>query len=224
MNQIVADDVALYLQQHPDFFQNHVELLEQLSIPHPSGTAVSLVTKQLELLRNKHREQEARLTELIDIAKANDLTCSRLHQLTLALLNAATLAEVILALETVLKNSLDIDFVELRLIQTCPNPAWVHWFIEPNSEDMKPFMRELGSGQIKCARPTLAQAKVLFADLALEVNSCAIIPMKIADTTGILAIASREAGKFHYSKGQLFLTQLSELVSARLLSLLRYAL
>lgn len=223
MTQISANDVANYLQQHPDFFHDHVDLLEQLSVPHPSGAAVSLVTKQLELLRNKHREQEERLTELIEMARNNDLSCSRLHQLTLALLNAATLAEVMSALETVLKNNLDTDFVEIRLIRACPNPAWSQWFIAPYGEESKVFMRELGSGQIKCARPTLAQAKVLFGDLALEVNSCAIIPMKLDEAEGILAIASRETGRFHYSRGQSFLHQLGELVSARLVSLLRYA-
>ena len=102
MSEITADDVAAYLQQHPDFFHDHLDLLERLSIPHPSGVAVSLVAKQLELLRNKHLEQENQLTELIEIARSNDVSFFRLHQLTLALLNAATLKQVVSTLEQVL--------------------------------------------------------------------------------------------------------------------------
>ncbi|MDD1630082.1 MAG: DUF484 family protein, partial [Methylococcaceae bacterium] len=75
--------------------------------------------------------------------------------------------------------------------------------------------------QPKCGRPTLAQAKVLFGDSAVEVNSCAIIPMNFTELDGILAIGSREKGRFHYSMGNLFLTQMSEIIGTRLISLLR---
>lgn len=221
MSEIAADDVAAYLQQHPEFFHDHLDLLEHLSIPHPSGVAISLVAKQLELLRNKHLEQENQLTELIDIARSNDVAFFRLHQLTLALLNAATLQEVVSTLEQVLTEYFATDFVAVRLIHPCPDSALAELFIAPDSEDVKAFMKELGSKQTKCARPTLAQAKILFADLALEVNSCAIVPMTLGESAGILAIGSREQGRFHYSMGQLFLTQIGELVGARLLSLLR---
>jgi hypothetical protein len=218
---LTADDIAVYLQQHPDFFHDHLDLLEQLTIPHPSGVAVSLLTKQLELLRNKQHEQENQLTELVEIARNNDATFLGLHQLTLALLNASTLEEVVTTLEQVLTEYFLTDFVEVRLIQNCPDPAVARLFIDPSSENVKPFMKELGSKQTKCARPSLEQAKVLFGDLALEVESCAIIPMTLGKSAGILAIGSREAGRFHYSMGQLFLTQIGEIVGARLYSLLR---
>ena len=221
MNQyITADDVAVYLQQHPDFFHDHLNLLEQLTIPHPSGVAVSLLTKQVELLRHKQHEQEDQLTELLEIARNNDAAFLRLHQLTLALLNALTLEEVVATLEQVLTEYFSTDFVAVRLIQRCPDVAVARLFIDPSSEKVKPFMKELGSKQTKCARPTLAQAKILFCDSALEVESCAIIPMTLGKSAGILAIGSREAGRFHYSMGQLFLTQIGEIVGARLFSLL----
>ena len=222
MKQITADDVADYLQKHQDFFHDHLDLLEHLSIPHPSGVAVSLIAKQLEILRNKHRVQEQQLTELINIAKSNELTLSRLHQLTLALLEVNTFPETFTTLDHLLGEYFDCDFIELRLIRPCPIDKLAHWFISPDSEDVKAFMKELGCRQPKCARPTLVQARILFADAALEVNSCALVPLNLADDSqGILAIASREAGRFHYSMGQLFLNQIGEILSARLWSLLR---
>ena len=109
----------------------------------------------------------------------------------------------------------------MRLIQACPNEALASLFIDPQSNDAKAFMKELGNQQIKCARPTLAQAKVLFGDQALAVNSCALIPISLGESAGILAIGSREAGRFHFSMGQLFLSQIGEIVAARLHSLLQ---
>ncbi|CAG1021474.1 hypothetical protein DOJK_01018 [Patescibacteria group bacterium] len=218
---LTAREVAEFLEQQPDFFEHHLELLEKLTIPHPSGAAVSLLSKQVELLRDKHREQENRLADLVSIARSNDAMFVKLHELTLTLLDYDRIEDLMSVLAEDLNEYFSTDFVEVRLIQPCPDKKLARWFIEPSSETVKPFLKELGVMQPRCARPTLAQAKVLFGDHALEVNSCAMIPMMIGNYSGLLAIASREAGRFHYSMGQLFLTQLGELVSARLHSLLR---
>lgn len=214
-------DVAEFLAKHLDFFEQHLDLLETLTIPHPSGAAVSLLSKQIEILRSKQREQEQQLADLIAIARTNDAMFLKLHELALTLLDTDGFQDTLTVLSQDLNNYFATDFVEVRIIQPCPNPELAHWFIEPDSEEVKPFLKELNTLQTRCARPTLAQAKVLFADNALDVNSCAIIPMLVGDYYGLLAIASREAGRFHFSMGQVFLNQIGELVSAKLYSCLR---
>jgi uncharacterized protein YigA (DUF484 family) len=216
-----ASQVEDYLQQHPDFFHEHLTLLEQMSIPHPSGTAISLISKQLELFRSKHHEMENQLNTLIKIARDNDTSFIRMHKLTLALLEASTLEQVIANLNVVLADYFLTDFVAVRIIKQCPESAIADLFIEPGSENLQPFLKEFASNQPKCGRPTLAQAKVLFGNSAVEVKSCAIIPMNFTELDGILAIGSREEGRFHYSMGNLFLTQMSEIIGTRLISLLR---
>jgi uncharacterized protein YigA (DUF484 family) len=216
-----ASQIEDYLQQHPDFFHEHLNLLEQLSVPHPSGVAISLISKQLELFRSRHQEMESQLTSLIDIARSNDISFIRMHKLTLALLEASTLEQAIANLHAVLADYFLTDFVAVRIIKQCPDPAIADLFIEPGSANLQPFFRELGRNQPKCGRPTLAQAKVLFGDSAVEVKSCAIVPMNFTELNGILAIGSREKSRFHYSMGNLFLTQMSEIIGTRLISLLR---
>ena len=216
-----AAQVADYLQQYPDFFHDHLNLLELMSIPHPSGTAVSLILKQLELFRSKHQELENRLNALIEIARDNDTSFIRMHKLTLALLEASTLEQAIANLDVVLAEYFLTDFVAVRIIKQCPESAMAHLFIEPGSENLQPFLKELSGNQPKCGRPTLAQAKVLFGDAAAEVKSCAIIPMTFTELDGILAIGSRKEDRFHYSMGNLFLTQMSEIIGTRLIALLR---
>ena len=218
---LLASQVEDYLQQHPDFFHEHLNLLEQMSIPHPSGTAISLIFKQLELFRSKHHELENQLNSLIEIARDNDASFIRMHKLTLALLEASTLEQAIANLDVVLAEYFLTDFVAVRIIKQRPETAIDNLFIEPGNEDLQPFHKELSSNKPKCGRPTLAQAKVLFGDSAIEVKSCAIIPMNFTELEGILAIGSREEGRFHYSMGNLFLTQMSEIIGTRLISLLR---
>jgi uncharacterized protein YigA (DUF484 family) len=164
---------------------------------------------------------ENQLNALIEIARDNDTSFIRMHKLTLALLEASTLEQAIANLDEVLADYFLTDFVAVRIIKLCPESPIANLFIEPGSENLQPFLKELSSNQPKCGRPTLALAKVLFGDSAVEVKSCAIIPMNFTELDGILAIGSREEGRFHYSMGNLFLTQMSEIIGTRLISLLR---
>ncbi len=221
--QVSADQVAEYLQQYPDFFHEHLNLLEDLNIPHPSGTATSLILKQVELLRTKHQDLEYQLNELLEIARNNDASFIRMHKLTLALLEASTLSEVVTNLNIVMAEYFLTDFVAVRIVKEVTNPSISNLFIEPNSENLKPFLKVLASNQPKCGRATLAQAKVLFGDAATEVKSCAIIPMNFTELDGILAIGSRNEDRFHHSMGNLFLTQMSEIIGTRFIALLNKA-
>lgn len=216
------EQVAEYLQQQPDFFQRHLDLLEQMHIPHASGNAISLIAKQLELFRVRHQEQENQLTALIDIARENDSAFNRMHELTLAMLEANSLEEAIANLSEVLAECFVTDFVAVKIIKQYPESPLSNIFVQQDDAGLKHFSTELESNQSKCGRPTLAQARFLFADNAAEVKSCAIIPMAFTQLQGLLAIGSRDEGRFHYSMGSLFLTQMSEVIGTRLISLLQH--
>lgn len=219
-NALTSDQVADYLRANPEFFNDHLDLLEDILIPHPSGNAVSLISKQLEILRNRNQEMETQLASLIEIAKSNDTSFNRMHKLTIALLETSTLEEAVASLEDVLSGYFMTDFVAVRIITSKPDAALPHLFLEPDSAELEHFLPILAADHPKCGRPTLAQAKVLFGPAALEVQSAAIIPMRFADMSGVLAIGSRSNDRFHYSMGSLFLTHMSEIISARFLSLL----
>ncbi len=221
INEITATQVADYLQAHPDFFIEHVNLLEHLSIPHPSGVAVSLISKQLELFRSRSQEMENQLTELIEIARDNDTSVNRMHKLNLALFDAMTLEDAVTNLHIVLSDYFLTDFVAIRLIQNVPNSDLDGLFISPGSNDLKPFDNELRTGVPSCGKPTLTQARVLFGFQANEVKSCAIVPMLFTGLEGLLAIGSRDENRFHASMGHLFLTQMSEVIATRLITLLQ---
>lgn len=220
-SELSATQIERYLQTHPEFFNDHLELLEKLTIPHPSGNAVSLISKQLELFRTRHHELENQLTALIDIARDNDASSMRMHELTLALLDASTLQELVTHLNLVFTNYFRTDFVALRIIGTHADDNLAGLFIEPGSDALKFFAQELSGNVPNCGRPTLAQARVLFGTAAADVKSCAIIPMVYTELEGLLAIGSRDENRFHASMGNLFLTQMSGLIGTRLISLLQ---
>ncbi len=219
-NEINSQQVAEYLQQHPSFFQEHLALLEKMSIPHPSGNAISLISKQLELFRSKHQELEKQLTSLIDIARENDTSFGRMHELTLALIDSKTIEEIAKNLDKVFSDCFLTDFSAIRIISDEKEFASSPFFAQTNDENLQHFSTELQSNKSKCGRPSLAQALFLFGEKGVEVKSCAIIPMVSSDFKGIIAIGSRDETRFHYSMGNLFLTQMSEIICSRLMSIL----
>ena len=218
--QLSSSQVADYLQRHPEFFHAHLALLENMSIPHPSGNAVSLISKQLELFRSKHQELENQLTALIDIARDNDTSFNRMHELTLSLIESKTIEEVIANFDKVVADCFLADFSSIRIIKDNTESPISNLFVDKNDENLQYFELELKNNKSKCGKPTIAQAKFLFGETGLEVKSCAIIPMVYSELGGLIAIGSREETRFHYSMGNLFLTQMSEVVGTRLIALM----
>ncbi|MCK4841396.1 MAG: DUF484 family protein [Methylococcales bacterium] len=219
-NELDSVEVEKYLKKHPEFFHNHVSLLESLSIPHPSGNAVSLISKQLELFRSKHQELENQLTGLIDIAKDNDTSFNRMHELTLALMEAKTVEGAVENLDKVFVECFLTDFSAIRIIKDKIDLPMSNIFVHSDDENLHHFDKILASSLPKCGKPTLAQARFLFGDFAKEVKSCAIIPMSFTEIEGVIAIGSRDKNRFHRSMGNLFLTQMSEVIGTRLITLL----
>lgn len=216
-----SQQVESYLQKHPEFFRDHLDLLESMVIPHPSGNAVSLISKQLEILRGKHQEKEGQLVDLIEIAKDNDTSINRMHELTLALIEANTVKKLVANLDKVFADCFLTDFTAIRIIKDNVAPPISKIFVKSNNKNLVHFQKEFNSNEPTCGHPTLAQAKFLFGTkFATEVKSCAIIPMSFAKLDGLIAIGSRDENRFHYSMGTLFLTQMSEVIGTRLITLL----
>jgi len=92
---LTAESVAKFLTTNPEFFNQHSEVLPRLAIPHHTGKAVSLIEKQVSVLRNKCFNLENSLHDLITVARENEQLHQRLHTLIQEIISAQTLDEVI---------------------------------------------------------------------------------------------------------------------------------
>ena len=87
--QVVCD----YLQDHPEFFQQHPQLLTSLRLPHQQRGSVSLVERQLELQREKIQALEDDITRLMSVARQNEQLFVAFNQLQAGLYQAKTLIQ-----------------------------------------------------------------------------------------------------------------------------------
>jgi hypothetical protein len=219
-NQDLAPEIIeAWLLKHPDFFVHHTDCLESLKIPHLCGDAVSLVTRQVEVLRQKNRTLQEQMQSILQIARDNDSLLRRFHQLTLALLDAASLDDALAALRWLLSDCFEADFVCVKLIQpliTCPI---ANLCVPEDAPQLTQFKQILEAGKPECGKPSLEQAEFLFGTNAAEVESHALVPLSHAGLKGILAIGSRDPDRFEPGMGDLFLSQMSDVVAARFATL-----
>lgn len=220
-SKVTPQQVAEYLSNHPAFFHEHLELLESMNIPHPSGVATSLMTKQLELSRSKHHELETELAALIEIATDNDISSNRMHELTLALVESQNIEEMVSNIGKVFSDCFLTDYSSVRIFKEDAEALNQDIFVLNDNKNLTLFKKLFDENKSICGRPDPEQSKFLFGShSAPDIQSCAIIPLSFLDLKGIVAIGSKNETRFHYSMGNLFLTQMSETISARLKTLL----
>src|SRR5215470_2958348 len=102
------ETVARYLQHNPDFFERHQPLLARLRLPHArSGATISLVERQVEVLREKQSTVEQKLADFVRVARANDAIADKLQKFTRRLLRARSRADVLAQVEASLREDFD---------------------------------------------------------------------------------------------------------------------
>ncbi len=214
-------EVADYLRHHPDFFLHQTELLELLKIPHACGDAVSLVAKQIEVLRDKNRKLQVQLNEIVHIARDNDAVFRRIHELTLVLLDARSIDDALASLRWVLHEAFQAEFSALRVFSPHSTTGVADLFDDVHSAAFDPIRAVLDSGVPVCGEPSLDKARCLFGQCAEEVASYALIPLRHAGLKGFLAIGSRCMQRFQMGMGNFFLAKMGEIVASRLADLLQ---
>jgi len=207
-----------YLASHPEFFERHPDLVSRLRVPHDSGGAVSLVEKQVAVLRKQNRQLERRLVDLVDVARSNDGLVDRMHHLALALLNAGDRQELLAGLDDVLRSRFDADEVIICLFDKDGGdgmaPARI---VSPDDAGLSAFRNFLRNARPQLGRLGAEQLAFLFGDNAEgRVGSAALIPLGPGSRQGMIAVGSRNKDRFTPTQGTVFLERLAELMSAAL--------
>src|ERR1700728_5360781 len=92
--------VVQYLHHNPDFFEHHPQLLARMRLQHPrNGATISLIERQVEVLREKVQTQEGKLAEFVRVARANNVLAEKIHRFTRRLLRAAGTGPAIAEIE-----------------------------------------------------------------------------------------------------------------------------
>jgi hypothetical protein len=218
--QQLATDLELInlIRENPDILQRYPELLSILEISHQTGVAVSLIERQVAVLRKQNQAKDDRLRELMNIARDNERLARSRHNLTVNLLTAHDLDDVVSIVLAVLTDELAADHAVIKLfsvdkqrIEQCAG-----LFADVNDEALNAFKTMLQHKNPVCGKSTELQKAFLFNENAHSVKSVAIIPLVAGADLGLIGLGANNKERFESSKATDFLSQIGELISASL--------
>jgi len=211
-----ANEVAQYLKDHPEFFEQYAELLSQIHIPSPHGDkAISITERQMVNLRDKARQLESKLAELIRFGEENDAIGDKVHELCVALTAAPDMASALRALYAHLGGAFAVPHVVVRL-----------WGGEGAGIEFAPTADSIRAAAADLKHPYCGpsagqETADWFGERGGHVRSLAQVPLRRGDETfGLLVLASEEAHRFYPEMGTLYLERIGEIAAAALVRVL----
>lgn len=210
--------VVDFLKARPEFLVRHPELLERLEVAHAAGSAVSLIERQVDLLRGKNLKLEDRLARLLENAADNEKRAASVHRLARTLIRAPSLAAVLAGLRSCMREDFGIDEVFVGVNANVYKRHDIDGFVplEPEGAIARAFENFLRTRLVECGPLDADKAKLLFPKAEQPVLSAAIVPLEKEKTLGLLALGAREAERFQPRQGKLFLEMTADLVAAAL--------
>lgn len=194
-----AEDVAHYLLNTPEFFEEHAETLAQITLPHPhGGRTISLSERQLFTLREKNKVLEKQLYEMLEFAKENDALQNKVHEFTTSLFAARDLFTVQEMVIHMLHEIFSVPHVALHLWQISPPSMEVLMFTDMQAKPV-------------CLHQAAHETASWFGEVAMQLHSFAYLPLRAGGVSiGLLVLASEDKQRFYPEMGTVFLQRIAE--------------
>jgi len=204
-------DIAQYLQEHPEFLDARADILAKINIPDPhDGRAIPIAERQVSQLRDRVRILEEKLAELITFGEENDVISERMHRVTLALISAASLEDVLRTLYFHLREDFSVPHVAVRIWGT-ENPPALEAF-SAVSDEVHAFADSLTAPY--CAQHAVLDSMQWFPEAQPPLQSFAYIKLEGEGLSGLMVLASEGAERFYPEMGTLYLQRLGDITSA----------
>ena len=221
-NEIVSEkSVSDFLSLHPNFFDNHQDLLKSMNLSHASGGAVSLIERQISILRQKEVSLQNQLNQFISIAHANDIISKKIYSLTIDLFEATNIDKT---LETIKKNMINnfdanesalIIFDRKNQINKKLSDNFFHIFNGRN-DSLIPFDKFLEKKEVFCGKISPEQSDFLSKKNTHKIKSIALIPMGVDSKIGFLIIGNTDPNHFNPGMSVDYLKHIGDLLAGAL--------
>jgi hypothetical protein len=211
--------VVQYLHHNADFFEHHPQLLARLRLQHPrTGSTVSLIERQVEVLREKIQTQEQKLAEFVHVARANNVLAEKIHRFTRRLLRTSGAGPAVTEIEASLRE--DFDTFHTVLVLACSGvpeedetPQQFLRRVAADDPAFRSFDTLFAAGKPRCGQIRDSQREFLFGLEAPNIGSVALIPLGGQMPAGLLALGSVDRDRFHPGMSTEFLWRMGELIT-----------
>ena len=209
-------EIVRYLRDHPDFFEGHQDLLSGMVLSHESGSAVSLIERQVQILREQKDEHKRKLQSLIANATANEKLNNNVNSLILELLDASSLNDILSIIEERMRRDFEADAVVVKLLASGNDALKEHMELTAWQQPALVIGEKvMTTREPLCGTFNSEQMQALFDDA--DIQSAGIVPLakdkNSKNCYGIIAIGSYDKQRFRADMGTLFLSLLGQVLT-----------
>lgn len=210
-------DVIDFLKSHKNFFVDNPELLGEIRLPHESGDAISLIEKQVSVLRERNKDMRDRLSNLLDNARENDRLFDKTKRLVLSLLECNDFGDLVDALYYSFDKEFAIPFTRLIIFDREEFGTSAAKTVSlPKTK--KVLGKRLKASRIVSGGLDKEEIQFLFDQDANEIGSAAIAVLSHSSIAGVLAIGNPDPDYYNSSMGTLFLGHIAEVLDRLMLT------
>ena len=207
--QLVRD----YLIQNPDFFQRNQDVFQAINISHDSGKAISLVERQVNLIREHNKELSTQIEHILNTAKDNAALMEKTNRLVLNLIKAKDLNSLIKALNVSLKSDFSTEFFSLTLIDEGAINSKTAANLVSNSDAEDSIGAMITAKKALCGVRTSKEVNLLFGKQADNIGSVIALPLKNTNTFGVLALGHSDSDFYSEDIGTVFIDYIGDLLN-----------
>lgn len=208
-----ADMVRKYLQENPDFLEDNPDILEILNISHNSGKAVSLVERQVGVMRDRNKRMSAQVAQMSALAKENSVLFEKTNRLVLSLIQAEDLSSLVKTLYQTLSDDFGTEFYSLTLINDSETELNTVANIVTREHANTNIGALLSTQGAVCGVIRDEEVSFLFGVDGSDIGSVVTVPLGNENIVGVLALGNRDAKFYSRDTGTLFITYVGELLN-----------
>lgn len=212
--ELQAAQVAEYLVQHLDFFEQYPEVLESLSLKRKQEGMLSLKEQQQQRLKQQLQEQKAWIAKLSETTQANDEMFIQYSEVYKQLLAAASFEQAWQAIDKVFIKGFGLTSVKLYLFSGVVEFQGIpeHYFAD--AEQAKELLNRLQGTDVFLGRLPEEDSEIYFKGVEkTHVQSVALVRLGEEDALGVIAFASDQASHFSPDLAKTFIRQFQHLLT-----------
>ena len=202
--------VEEFLILNPDFLSENSHILNALEIVHETGGAVSLIQRQVEMLRKNYESTSENLIKLIEIAEKNERIFEKTKKLVLDLIICESLTEIVSKTEDTFVKDFDTDSCKLLFFKGSNNLPKGRVIEAKKAHSL--IGKKYNAADIFCGPLSEEESSFIFGKRA-KVIGCALVPVRNSDCPGMLALGSKDEQKYSNENDTLFLEFIAEALS-----------
>jgi len=220
------EQVAIYLNEHPEFFNEYPELLknikeiEEEDLPIEPMSTLSLADRIIKRVHEDKEHLKSKLEWLFEISRANEKIQDHLYEIEKLVLTSTNLDQMVNQLQKEIPDRFGIPNVKVCLVKGSDH------FMEDrlrqryngNLDDTVKFIgQETGDSWFKSGLKPILRSEIEDSEMfALEedVKSEALIPIVAQDVmVGAIAFGSPNPFHFHEGLGTEFLERMADKIA-----------